>query len=77
MSPSSSGTGNTRRASACSARAAIPAASCCACWRITDGFSVGLLTAERRAGQSLGAVFPHLDGVGFPDLVQDRGRRVG
>ena len=35
-----------------------------------DGFSVGLLTAERRAGQSLGAVFPHLDGAGFPDLVK-------
>ena len=34
------------------------------------GFSVGLLTAERRAGQSLGAVFPHLDGAGFPDLVK-------
>ena len=35
-----------------------------------DGFSVGLLTAERRAGQSLGAVFPHLAGAGFPDLVK-------
>ena len=34
------------------------------------GFSVGLLTAERRAGQPLGAVFPHLDGAGFPDLVK-------
>ena len=34
------------------------------------GFSVGLLTAERRAGKSLGAVFPHLDGAGFPDLVK-------
>ena len=34
-----------------------------------DGFSVGLLTAARRAGQPLGAVFPHLDGAGFPDLV--------
>ena len=35
-----------------------------------DGFSVGLLTAERRAGRSLGAVFPHLDGTGYPDLVK-------
>ncbi len=35
-----------------------------------DGFSVGLLTAERRAGRSLGAVFPHLEGAGFPDLVK-------
>ena len=34
------------------------------------GFSVGLLTAERRAGRALGAVFPHLDGAGFPDLVK-------
>ncbi len=34
-----------------------------------DGMSVGLLTAERRAGQPLGAVFPGLDGLGAPDLV--------
>jgi N-acetyl-gamma-glutamyl-phosphate reductase len=35
-----------------------------------DGLSIGLLTADRRAGQALGAVFPHLDGLGAPDLIK-------
>jgi N-acetyl-gamma-glutamyl-phosphate reductase len=30
---------------------------------------VGLLTAERHAGEQLGAVFPHLAGYGFPALM--------
>ncbi len=34
------------------------------------GFSIGLVTAERRAGQPLGAVFPNLDGAGVPDLIK-------
>ena len=34
------------------------------------GFEVGLATAERRAGQPLGSVFPSLDGIGAPDLIK-------
>ncbi|MFQ5619575.1 MAG: N-acetyl-gamma-glutamyl-phosphate reductase [Rhodospirillales bacterium] len=30
---------------------------------------IGVLTAERKAGQPLGAVFPHLAGAALPDLV--------
>lgn len=28
------------------------------------------LTADRKAGQSIGDVFPHLDGLGLPDLIK-------
>jgi len=34
------------------------------------GYEVRALTAERHAGQPLEAVFPHLGGAGFPDLVK-------
>lgn len=34
------------------------------------GAEIVLLTAERHAGQPLAAVFPHLGGLGLPDLVR-------
>jgi N-acetyl-gamma-glutamyl-phosphate reductase len=34
------------------------------------GSEISMLSAERRAGQPLGAVFPHLAGLGAPDLVK-------
>jgi len=34
-----------------------------------DGIHVAALTADRRAGESLGAVFPHLAHLDLPDLV--------
>ena len=69
MSPSSSGTGNTARVGVLGA-SGYTGGELLRLLAHHDGFSVGLLTAERRAGQSLGAVFPHLDGAGFPDLVK-------
>ncbi len=33
------------------------------------GAEIGVLTADRKAGQRLGAVFPHLAGAALPDLV--------
>ena len=69
MSPSSSGTGNTARVGVLGA-SGYTGGELLRLLAHHDGFSVGLLTAERRAGQSLGAVFPHLDGTGFPDLVK-------
>ena len=69
MSPSSSGTGNTARVGVLGA-SGYTGGELLRLLAQHDGFSVGLLTAERRAGQSLGAVFPHLDGAGFPDLVK-------
>ena len=69
MSPSSTGTGNTLRVGVLGA-SGYTGGELLRLLAGHDGFSVGLLTAERRAGQSLGAVFPHLDGAGFPDLVK-------
>ena len=69
MSPSSSGTGNTARVGVLGA-SGYTGGELLRLLAHHGGFSVGLLTAERRAGQSLGAVFPHLDGAGFPDLVK-------
>ena len=34
------------------------------------GYEIRALTADRRAGEPIGAVFPHLDGDGLPDLVK-------
>ena len=34
------------------------------------GVEIRMLSAERRAGQSLGAVFPHLGHLGAPDLIK-------
>jgi N-acetyl-gamma-glutamyl-phosphate reductase len=34
-----------------------------------DGIEVAALTADRRAGESVGAVYPHLAHLGLPDLV--------
>ena len=34
------------------------------------GAEIVVLTAERHAGESLAAVFPHLGGLGLPDLVR-------
>ena len=69
MSPSSSGTGNTARVGVLGA-SGYTGGELLRLLAHHDGFSVGLLTAERRAGQSLGAVFPHLDSAGFPDLIK-------
>ena len=69
MSPSSSGTGNTARVGVLGA-SGYTGGELLRLLAGHDGFSVGLLTAERRAGLSLGAVFPHLGGAGFPDLVK-------
>ncbi len=33
------------------------------------GVEIVVLTAERHAGQPIGAVFPHLGGLGLPDLI--------
>jgi N-acetyl-gamma-glutamyl-phosphate reductase len=35
-----------------------------------DGAELRMLSAERRAGQSLAQVFPHLAGIGAPDLIK-------
>ncbi len=69
MGPSSSGTGNTARVGVLGA-SGYTGGELLRLLARHDGFSVGLLTAERRAGQSLGAVFPHLDCAGFPDLIK-------
>ena len=69
MSHLSSGTGNTARVGVLGA-SGYTGGELLRLLASHDGFSVGLLTAERRAGQSLGAVFPHLGGAGFPDLVK-------
>ncbi|CAI8007158.1 N-acetyl-gamma-glutamyl-phosphate reductase [Geodia barretti] len=69
MSHPSSGTGNTARVGVLGA-SGYTGGELLRLLASHDGFSVGLLTAERRAGQSLGAVFPHLGGAGFPDLVK-------
>ena len=69
MSPSSSGTGNTARVGVLGA-SGYTGGELLRLLAHHDGFSVGLLPAARRAGHSLGAVFPHLDGAGFPDLVK-------
>ena len=69
MSPSSSGTGNTARVGVLGA-SGYTGGELLRLLAAHDGFSVGLLTAERRAGQSVSAVFPHLGGADFPDLVK-------
>ena len=69
MSHPSSGTGNTARVGVLGA-SGYTGGELLRLLASHDGFSVGLLTAERRAGQSLEAVFPHLGGAGFPDLVK-------
>jgi N-acetyl-gamma-glutamyl-phosphate reductase len=33
------------------------------------GVEIAVMTADRKAGQSMGEVFPHLAGLGLPDLV--------
>jgi len=35
-----------------------------------DGVELRMLSAERRAGQTLAAVFPHLGHLGAPDLIK-------
>ncbi len=61
---------STACASPSSARAAIPAPSCCACSRIIPQAEIAALTADRQAGQARSAPCSRISrGRNLPDLV--------